>query len=328
MVDLAILGAYPAYQPTPTEADRIDAARQRLDRGLQDPEVREDSFFDTADDRPIVDESTDSYDEDIQDLEQLHEDDKDTVRSLTVPSGQGPGGKPLSLTPRPERHDNEEAVLLSGKTADTGEGTRTSAPSIILSENMTSEAASDGEDEANVLRNLKTRKGTSASDEPVRTVVAAYQDGNVLGFNGEPIQVSMNGTYFNKLWTQGASGLRLTNSDMRVAQKYSQAYGGPLTGRNSRPRQPNTWKSLKQRDMKEDVESIIRAIKSDLTDKLIDVMKILENDTSELTSEAKANIMLRVPTHLARMVGALAPEDEGTIGLQAEWKNLEKKLPA
>ncbi|KAF4343169.1 hypothetical protein FBEOM_2883 [Fusarium beomiforme] len=173
MIDIAILGTYPAYQPSSTEADLIDAARQRLDKGSQDPQDLYDSILDIADNWPIS-EYADSYAEDIRDLEHIDGNDEDIVESLAVPSGQGSNRRALSLIPRPETHNVESAALLSLQ---------------YFSEDMPSEPTSDGEDEANVLRSLKTMKGTSASHGPVSTVVAAYRDENVLDMDGDHIQV-------------------------------------------------------------------------------------------------------------------------------------------
>ncbi|KAH7177705.1 hypothetical protein DER46DRAFT_496366 [Fusarium sp. MPI-SDFR-AT-0072] len=80
--------------------------------------------------------------------------------------------------------------------------------------------------------------------------------------------------------------------------------------------------------MKEDVASVIRAIKSELTDELTDAIKVFEKDPSQAPSEIRARLMFRAPTNLARMLGVLAPWDEGEIDLRAEWKNLEGKFPA
>lgn len=92
-IDLAIVSAYPAYEPTSTEADKIDKARERLDRGSQDPEVREDSFFSVTTALTTMAEDAKSYAEDIQVLEHLDEDDKVTVLSATMPLGKGPSGR-------------------------------------------------------------------------------------------------------------------------------------------------------------------------------------------------------------------------------------------
>jgi hypothetical protein len=112
---------------------------------------------------------------------------------------------------------------LSGDIDETGCGTRAPVPSIALSENLTSKAASDGDDEGTILKTLKLRKGTSASDEPTKTVIAAYNHEDVLNFNDEPHEVPFHGTYFNNVWTPGRRGLRLTNGDMRIVRKYVRA---------------------------------------------------------------------------------------------------------
>ncbi|KAH7177709.1 hypothetical protein DER46DRAFT_654966 [Fusarium sp. MPI-SDFR-AT-0072] len=106
-MDLAIVSAYPAYEPTSIEADMIDKARERLDRGSQDPEVRENSFFSVTTVLPTMAEDAESYAKDIQVLEHLDEDDKVTVLSATMPL----------------------AALLSGETDETGHGTRAPVPS-------------------------------------------------------------------------------------------------------------------------------------------------------------------------------------------------------
>ncbi|KAI7766028.1 hypothetical protein LZL87_001141 [Fusarium oxysporum] len=92
-MDLAIVSAYPAYEPTSIEADMIDKARERLDRGSQDPEVRENSFFSVTTVLPTMAEDAESYAKDIQVLEHLDEDDKVTVLSATMPLGKEPSGR-------------------------------------------------------------------------------------------------------------------------------------------------------------------------------------------------------------------------------------------
>ncbi|KAJ9426589.1 hypothetical protein QL093DRAFT_2093699 [Fusarium oxysporum] len=199
-IDLAIVSAYPAYEPTSTEADKIDKARERLDRGSQDPEVREDSFFSVTTALTTMAEDAKSYAEDIQVLEHLDEDDKVTVLSATMP-----------------------LALLSGETDATGHGTRAPVPSTGLSENLTSQTASDGDNEGTVLKTLKSRKATSAWVQPNQTVIAAYHDEDMLDSNDEPHQVPVHGTYFDNVWTPGNSGSTVTNGDMRIVRKYVRA---------------------------------------------------------------------------------------------------------
>ncbi|KAH7212626.1 hypothetical protein DER44DRAFT_861522 [Fusarium oxysporum] len=181
--DLAIVSAYPAYEPTSTEAYKIDKARERLDRGSQDPEVREDSFFSVTTALTTMAEDAKSYAEDIQVLEHLDEDDKVTVLSATMP-----------------------LALLSGETDATGHGTRAPVPSTGLSENLTSQTASDGDNEGTVLKTLKSRKATSAWVQPNQTVIAAYHHEDMLDSNDEPHQVPVHGTYCDNVWTPGNSG--------------------------------------------------------------------------------------------------------------------------
>ncbi|KAL7766284.1 hypothetical protein ACKLNR_004200 [Fusarium oxysporum f. sp. zingiberi] len=100
-IDLAIVSAYPAYEPTSTEADKIDKARERLDRGSQDPEVREDSFFSVTTALTTMAEDAKSYAEDIQVLEHLDEDDKVTVLSATMSLGLSENRLPVEI-PGPE----------------------------------------------------------------------------------------------------------------------------------------------------------------------------------------------------------------------------------
>ncbi|KAK2132802.1 hypothetical protein NOF04DRAFT_1272137 [Fusarium oxysporum II5] len=199
-IDLAIVSAYPAYEPTSNEADKIDKARERLDRGSQDPEVREDSFFSVTTALTTMAEDAKSYAEDIQVLEHLDEDDKVTVLSATMP-----------------------LALLSGETDATGHGTRAPVPSTGLSENLTSQTASDGDNEGTVLKTLKSRKATSAWVQPNQTVIAAYYHEDMLDSNDEPHQVPVHGTYFDNVWTPGNSGSTVTNGDMRIVRKYVRA---------------------------------------------------------------------------------------------------------
>ncbi|KAL5602766.1 hypothetical protein FOBRF1_010299 [Fusarium oxysporum] len=202
-IDLAIVSAYPAYEPTSTEADKIDKARERLDRGSQDPEVREDSFFSVTTALTTMAEDAKSYAEDIQVLEHLDEDDKVTVLSATMP-----------------------LALLSGETDATGHGTRAPVPSTGLSENLTSQTASDGDNEGTVLKTLKSRKATSAWVQPNQTVIAAYHHEDMLDSNDEPHQVPVHGTYFDNVWTPGNSGSTVTNGDMRTVRKPFAVYVG------------------------------------------------------------------------------------------------------
>ncbi|KAL5609129.1 hypothetical protein FOVSG1_003810 [Fusarium oxysporum f. sp. vasinfectum] len=195
-IDLAIVSAYPAYEPTSTEADKIDKARERLDRGSQDPEVREDSFLSVTTALTTMAEDAKSYAEDIQVLEHLDEDDKVTVLSATMP-----------------------LALLSGETDAMGHGTRAPVPSTGLSENLTSQTASDGDNEGTVLKTLKSRKATSAWVQPNQTVIAAYHHEDMLDSNDEPHQVPVHGTYVDNVWTPGNSGSTVTNGDMRIVRK-------------------------------------------------------------------------------------------------------------
>ncbi|KAF5254928.1 hypothetical protein FOXYS1_14341 [Fusarium oxysporum] len=182
-------------------ADRLnEQARERLDRGSQDPEVREDSFFSVTTALTTMAEDAKSYAEDIQVLEHLDEDDKVTVLSATMP-----------------------LALLSGETDATGHGTRAPVPSTGLSENSTSQTASDGDNEGTVLKTLKSRKATSAWVQPNQTVIAAYHDEDMLDSNDEPHQVPVHGTYFDNVWTPGNSGSTVTNGDMRIVRKYVRA---------------------------------------------------------------------------------------------------------
>ncbi|KAH7177703.1 hypothetical protein DER46DRAFT_495581, partial [Fusarium sp. MPI-SDFR-AT-0072] len=224
-VDLAIMSAHASYEPNLLEAGTIDRARERLDRGSQDSqdsEDEEDSFVSANPDPPTMAEDAESYTRDIQDLEQLDEDDQVSVRSTAMPPGQG-SERPLSLTPQPTHNNVAEAALLSGETDETGYGTRAPAPSISLSENLTSQAASDGDDEGTVLKTLKSRKVTSAWDEPNQAVIAAYNHEDMLNSNDEPHQVPVHGTYFNNVWTPGNRGSKVTNGDMRIVRKYVRA---------------------------------------------------------------------------------------------------------
>ncbi|KAF4495142.1 hypothetical protein FAGAP_8724 [Fusarium agapanthi] len=79
-----------------------------------------------------------------------------------------------------------ETALLSEETDETGRARRMPVPSISSSENLTSQAASDGDDQGAVLKTLKSRKATSAFDTPSQVVIAAYNHEDMLDTNDEP----------------------------------------------------------------------------------------------------------------------------------------------
>ncbi|KAF5622470.1 hypothetical protein F52700_10442 [Fusarium sp. NRRL 52700] len=116
-----------------------------------------------------------------------------------------------------------ETALLSKEADKTGHGTQTPAPSISLSENLTIQAASDGADEAAVLKTLKSRTATSVFDTPSQVVIAAHENEDMLDTSNEPHEVPVHGTYYNKFWTSGNSGSKATNGDMRIARQYVRA---------------------------------------------------------------------------------------------------------
>ncbi|KAF5248927.1 hypothetical protein FANTH_5730 [Fusarium anthophilum] len=116
-----------------------------------------------------------------------------------------------------------ETALLCEETDETGRGRRVLVPSISLSENLTSQAASGGEDKGAVVKTLKSRKATSVSGTPSQVVIAAYNHEDMLDSNEEPHEVPVHGTYYNKIWTPGHSGSKTTNGDMRIVQQYVSA---------------------------------------------------------------------------------------------------------
>ncbi|KAF5709704.1 hypothetical protein FMUND_9893 [Fusarium mundagurra] len=89
--------------------------------------------------------------------------------------------------------------------------------------NLTSKAASDGDDKGVVLETLKSRKATSAFDTPSQVVIAAYNHEDMLDTSDEPHEVPVHGTYFNKVWTLGNGGSKVTNGDMRIVRQYVRA---------------------------------------------------------------------------------------------------------
>ncbi|CZR38694.1 uncharacterized protein FPRO_06115 [Fusarium proliferatum ET1] len=83
--------------------------------------------------------------------------------------------------------------------------------------------ASDGDDEGAVLKTLKSRKATSAWDSQSQVVISTYNHEDMLDTHDEPHQVPVHGIYFDKVWTVGNAGSKVTNGDMRIIRKYVRA---------------------------------------------------------------------------------------------------------
>ena len=79
--------------------------------------------------------------------------------------------------------------------------------------------------------------------------------------------------------------------------------------------------------IKADITTCLERVSADLIDEVKQVALQLQPTAPEPDLDLKTTIMQRVPTHVARMVGALSPDQEGDVNLTEKWKKLRPLFP-